>query len=648
MENLFDVTEAKKYAASPLELRAYTSRLLGQNSDLVLQGGGNTSVKHEVENFFGEKEEILYVKGSGHDLKTITAQGFSPVKLAVLKRLAGIPELSDSDMIREQKLAMIDQSAPGPSVEAILHAIIPFKYVDHTHADAVVTLTNTARGREIMEELYGKKVLLVPYVMPGFILARKVFELTQDFSEKDWQSLEGMVLLNHGIFTFHDDAKISYDRMIKLVSQAEDYLAKKGAQDQRPRGQKLDLASALTLAQARHKASALAQRPLIARFCGESLGTDLGPLTPDHVIYTKAISATFDGDTTSLDQFARSYEEYFEKNKAAGLKKLDSAPRMIRWKNKGFISLGNNPTLAQVVEDISLHTAKCAHWAQALGGHRPLPLSDLFQVEYWELEQAKLKKIQNAPDFEGQVVLITGAASGIGKKSADEFLRLGAAVIAVDINPEVKKQFQNTRALAVVADITAPEQMQEALIAGVSAFGGLDILVLNAGIFPPSMKLEEMKDEVWQRSLDINLSSAQRLISLSIPFLKLGQRPSIAVIASKNVPAPGPGASHYSVAKAGLTQLARVAALELAPFGINVNVLHPNNVFDTGIWTEEVLKSRAAHYKMTVDEYKKNNLLKTEITSLDVAQMVTRITGPNFRKVTGAQIPLDGGNERVI
>ncbi|MBF0240190.1 MAG: class II aldolase/adducin family protein [SAR324 cluster bacterium] len=226
MKNLWNAEEAAKIGQDALQMRVYTSRLLGKESALVLHGGGNTSVKSTVTNLFGETEEVLFVKGSGWDLATIEAAGFAPVKQETLLKMAKLESLTDSQMVTSQRAAMLDSYAPNPSVEAILHAIIPFKFVDHTHADAVVAVTNTPHGEDHIRKIYGNRVLIVPYVMPGFVLARKIYEMTRNL---DWSQLDGIILMNHGVFTFNDDAKASYDMMIQLVSEAESYLEKKGA-----------------------------------------------------------------------------------------------------------------------------------------------------------------------------------------------------------------------------------------------------------------------------------------------------------------------------------------------------------------------------------------------------------------------------------
>lgn len=656
MKSLWKDSEAKKYRGDALALRVYTSQLLGREPDLVLHGGGNTSVKAQVTDLFGVKEDVLFVKGSGWDLGTIQAAGFAPVKMSVLLKMARLQKLSDTDMVKGQRAAMTDPNAPTPSVEAILHAIIPFRFVDHTHADDVVAVSNSPGGEERIRQIYGRRVLVVPYVMPGFILARKVYEMTRGV---DWRRYEGMVLLHHGIFSFADEAKESYERMIRLVTLAQNYLKRKKVRiafsRQKP------LLDCLELARLRQCVSRARQAPMLAglREDEKSLGfanlskvksmAPRGPLTPDHVIRTK-ISPVVLGKNIQQDvlNYAKDYLIYFNRHKLKGLTCLDPAPRWAVWPKRGVVGFGRSLEDVRIINDIIEHTIRAIQSAEALGGWRALPEKDFFEVEYWELEQAKLAKGGKSAPLQGKIALVTGAASGIGRACAQMLQAQGAVVAALDINKEITKLFNHLSITGMVCDVTDAHQLQTCVEEIVRTFGGLDIVVSNAGSFPASEKISELRAGTWQKSLNVNLTSHQILLQKCIPYLSLGIDPTIIVIASKNVPAPGPGAAAYSVAKAGLTQLARVAALELAASGIRVNVVHPNAVFDTAIWTKDILEKRARHYGMTIDEYRKSNLLKVEITSRDVAQLVCTMAGPVFAKTTGAQIPIDGGNDRVI
>ncbi len=660
MKNRWQTDSAAQAGAqSDLAMRVYTSNLLGAEEDLVLHGGGNTSSKGEVTDVFGESVKVLYVKGSGWDLRTIAEAGFPPVRLDYLRRLGELESLSDSEMMRQLRLALLDPTAPTPSVEAILHAIIPHKFVDHSHADAVVTLSNSPQGQQLLQELYGDEVLILPYIMPGFILARQVLAATRDL---DWDKLRGIVLLHHGIFTFAEDARLSYDNMIELVSKAETLLAEKAGSEPVARASYSPGAdTCLQLSQLRQQAGQLFGGPVLARLdhseaaagfaalpnCGE-LATR-GPLTPDHTIHAKAFAAVFAADPLpGLADFTARYQEYYSAHASAGHRCLDLMPRYGVWQQRGMVYLAPNRKRLDIVADITRHTVRAIQQAEAIGGWQALPQSDLFAVEYWELEQAKLKSSGSRAAFEGKVALITGAASGIGAACVSALLNAGAVVVALDIQPGFAEQRTTADCLALECDVTDNAALDAALAQAVLHFGGLDILVSNAGTFPASQPVESLSDDLWQQSFAVNLDSHRRLLRACIPYLRQGFDPAVVIMGSKNVPAPGPGAAAYSAAKAGLTQLARVAALELGKDGIRVNTLHPNAVYDTALWTEEVLASRAAHYGLSVAQYKTANVLGQEVRSSDVAQAVLALAGRQFACTTGAQVPVDGGNERVI
>jgi rhamnose utilization protein RhaD (predicted bifunctional aldolase and dehydrogenase)/NAD(P)-dependent dehydrogenase (short-subunit alcohol dehydrogenase family) len=656
MQNRWAEETAARHGDDPLSLRVYSSRLLGCEPALVLHGGGNTSVKATATDPFGTLYDTLYVKGSGWDLATIEPQGFAPVRLDLLRRLAALPSLADSALVRAQRSALLDPGAPDPSVEAVLHAMIPFAYVDHTHADAVVAITNTPNGAEQARAAFGPRLLLVPYVMPGFKLARSVGDLTQSI---DWGRFDGLILMGHGIFTWGSTAKASYDAMIRLVTAAEEYLDARGAFHSVRRSE-CGAEDLVMLARVRREVSAAAGRPMIARlnrsaeacgFAGHEKVDGIaacGPVTPDHIIRTKRVPLIFGNDPTSaLRSYGDAYREYFRQHAGPGLTMLDPAPRWAVWRDRGLIAFGPTVADANVVSDIAEHTAAVIQWAEALGGWCALSEADLFDVEYWELEQAKLRRAGSRRPLEGRVAFVTGAASGIGRAVARELSAQGAAVVGADIRalPDGEDAPAGRH---IVCDVTDASSVTRGVDETVRQFGGLDIVVSNAGVFPRSARIEEMNESVWQDTLAINLTSHQRVLKASIPYLRHGVEPSVVVIGSKNVPAPGPGQAAYSASKAGLTQLARVAAIELAADGIRVNVLHPNAVFDTGAWSPEVLASRAAAYDLSVEEYKRNNLLGVEVVSHDVALAVAALVGPSFRRTTGAQIPVDGGNDRVI
>ncbi len=640
-----------------LSLRVYSSRLLGQDKTLVLHGGGNTSVKIEETTITGEREEILYVKGSGWDLETIEAAGFSPVRLQHLIKLAALEQLSDIDMVNELRTHMTLASAPTPSVEAILHATIPHKFVDHTHSDAIVSITNTQDGEARIREIYGDDVVIIPYVMPGFDLARLCAER---FREEATNKTIGMILLNHGIFSFGDTAKCSYDRMIDLVSRAADYLQRNNAWHIALKPASPTATNRQALSELRQKASQTAGFPLLLSSHNEEKSrafsqrddldkiTQSGPATPDHVIRTKRIPML----GRDVAAYTEAYTAYFEEQaeKATEPKKiLDTSPRVIIDEELGLCTLGRSGKECDIVADIYRHTIDIILRAEELGGYQALPASDIFDVEYWSLEQAKLKKAGTAPPFAGEVVLITGAASGIGKACVEAFIKKGAAVIALDLNKEIVGLYNSANYIGITCDITSTEQLETAINSGVSRFGGIDMLVLNAGMFPPGNRIEALSDELWSDVMGLNLDANLRIMRQCHPLLKCAYHGGrVVVIGSKNIAAPGPGAAAYSASKAALNQLARVAALEWSEDNIRINSIHPDAVFDTAIWSDEVLASRAQHYGMSIEAYKKKNLLKVEINSADVAALAAEMCDTLFAKITGANVPLDGGNDRVI
>lgn len=665
MKSLWNEQEASACAGDDLAMRVYTSRLLGADENLVMHGGGNTSVKSTTTDFFGREVDVLYVKGSGWDLGSIEKPGFAPLRLNETQLLAERETLSDPDMATQLRALMLDQSAPSPSVEAILHAIMPFKYVDHTHTDAVVTLTNNPAGEDIIRELY-PDCLVLPYIMPGFILSKQVYDALQ---QHDIAQYKGIILMHHGVFTYDDDARTAYENMIELVDRADAYISRHADPQIQPAGSAPDLldgkpSDLLHLAKIRKAVSkvrgsaqiaVLNSTPAAAVFAGrEDVATisDRGPITPDHVIRTKRTAAICHAESSDdipeIQAFADDYQSYFEQYNDGTLTMLDPAPRWAVWKDNGTIAFGSNLKECEIITDITRHTAWTIQTGESLGGWQALPAQDIFDLEYWILEQAKLKKPagQVKPHL-GKIALVTGAAGGIGHATALQLHADGAVVVGLDINPSVSTALNAPGLTGIQCDLTDEAALLKAIQQIISLYGGLDIVVANAGIFQSGELIDQLGDS-WDRHIDINLSATQRLFKHTIPYLKLGIEASIIVIGSRNVTAPGAGASAYSVSKAGLTQLARVAALELAPHGVRVNTLHPDAVFDTDLWTDEALEKSAARYGLSVQEYKTKNLLSTEITSGGVAGLVSTLASPTFSATTGAQIPVDGGNDRVI
>jgi rhamnose utilization protein RhaD (predicted bifunctional aldolase and dehydrogenase)/NAD(P)-dependent dehydrogenase (short-subunit alcohol dehydrogenase family) len=650
VKSLWDDAEAKKHAGL-LGERVYTSRLLGRDPSLVLHGGGNTSVKIPEKDLLGREEMILWVKGSGWDLETIQEAGFSPVRMPHLLELAKLPALSDAQMVSELRTHMTRASAPTPSVEAILHAILPHTYVDHTHADAVIALTSSAP--DDIRAVWGDEVVVIPYVMPGFDLARVCAER---FPREAGPRTIGMVLVSHGIFSFGATAKESYERMIALVTKAELHLVKRNAWSV-PLEPALDASMRrIEIAELRRDISRAAGAPMIvstssdrgrafARHPKIAEISQRGPATPDHVIRTKRVPML----GRDIAAFEAAYRAYFDAHAKPHHTMLDPAPRVVLDRDLGLLTIGRTAKDAGIAADIWDHTIDVILSGEALGGWRALSEKDLFDVEYWELEQAKLKSGPKPAVFSGEIALVTGAASGIGKACVDSFLSRGAAVVGLDVDPAIERLHARPDFRGVVCDVTDEKRLVASLEVAARAFGGLDMLVLNAGIFPATKRIADLATADFDRTMRINTDASVALLREAHPLLARSCRGGrVVVIGSKNVRAPGPGAAAYSASKAALAQIARVAALEWGADRIRVNSIHPNAVFDTALWTPEILAERAKQYGMSIEDYKKKNVLGVEVTSKDVAELAAEMCGPLFAKTTGANVPVDGGNDRVI
>ncbi len=650
----------------PVHACCHGSRLLGREPSFVLHGGGNTSVKHRWNDITGSTVDALYVKGSGWDLATIKPAGFAPLRLERLHQLLELDELSDTDMARELAAAKLDPAAPQPSVESLLHAFLPHPAVQHSHADAIVAMTNTSDGETNARAVYGDDVVVVPYVMPGFDLARLVRRL---WPQQAHERTIGMVLLNHGLFTFGDDTGQALARHVELIerceawlqAQARDPAPGRAARPQAERSPATLVIDRRAIARLRADVSAAAGRPLIgavhqgdevASLVGRPDWVDLvqrGPLTPDHVLRTKRLPLV----GRDVDGYKAAYRQYFDAHQHRGrvpLTMLDPAPRVVLDPELGMMTIGGTAAEAAMVADIYHHTIDVLGLVEdRLGGYVALSAADIFDCEYWDLEQAKLRGRGEPAPLTGQVALVTGAASGIGRACAAELLAEGAAVVGLDLAVDVAAVFDDSGWLGLTVDVTDETAMDKAVEQTVTAFGGIDIVVACAGMFAPSSPITEVDGEAWHRSQEVNVDSVRLLFQLVHPMLCLSPvEGRVVVVGSRNVTAPGRGAAAYSVSKAALTQLARVAALEWADDGIRVNVVHPDAVFDTGLWTEEVVAQRAQSYGLTPEEYRRRNLLGTEVDSTTVAKLVTSLCGPAFAATTGAQIPVDGGSDRVV
>ncbi|MCC6574005.1 MAG: bifunctional aldolase/short-chain dehydrogenase [Planctomycetes bacterium] len=693
MQSRYNEADAKaaiaKYpgVSAEIALRVYTSRLIGADDTLVMHGGGNTSVKGVHKGLLGENIEAIYVKGSGWNLDTIEPPGFPGMDLTYLRKLRALPKLSDEQMVNEQRSHMFDSNGPNPSVETLLHAFLPHKVVDHSHADAILALTNRPDGEALVREIFGARVGIVPYVMPGFALAK----LCAEVYERD-PKVEGLVLLKHGLFTFGETAKESYERHTTLVHRAEEWLAAKSRNSRsEPAAVSPDsgalaariapllrglLAEATGNADAPHRRMVLDWRatPAIMDFVNRPDLRTLaltGPLTPDHVIRTKAMPCVMQqpaaDDAVLREQlveeitaFRKAYNDYFdEQTEAKGVTRtrLDDFPRVVLVPGAGMFCFGPSKKDARIAADIYEHTIAVKALVAATGKYEGLPMGDLFDVEYWPLEQAKLGKSKEK-SLARQVALVTGAAGAIGSAVAERLIEEGAHVVLTDINAEaltrtcddIGKKLGKDNRRGVVGDITDEKFVRELFDEISRQYGGVDIVVPNAGI-AHSASFDTLDVTAWERVQRVNSSGYFLVMRESIKHMRRqGTGGHIVVVGSKNVAAPGAEFAAYSASKAAAHQMAKVAALETAKDGIRVNVLAPDAVFGnehnpSGLW-QEVGPGRAKAHGVEAnsleDFYRQRNLLKARVTGRHVGNAVVFFAS-NQTPTTGATLPIDGG-----
>jgi rhamnulose-1-phosphate aldolase/alcohol dehydrogenase len=665
-------------------LRCYSSRLIGADPALVLHGGGNTSCKDRATDVLGESREALFVKGSGWDLADLEPPGLPAVDLSFLRRMRALEVLSDEDMVNAQRTHLFDASAPNPSVETLLHAFLPHTFVDHSHANAIVALTNTVHGQAIVREALGADVAIVPYVMAGFQLAR----LAADVHDAHPGCI-GLVLMNHGLFTFGDTAEQSYSRHIEVVQRAEDFLnGVAGPPVDVPidvdsaKRRALRLLPMLRGSLSRHRQPGAQRWILDYRGAQHVLGhvnrPDIhglalsGPLTPDHVIRTKRLPLFLDLDpaaddaawqaqiTAKMDAFRDAVDREFEDCAAAAggvdaYTRLDNTPRVVIVPGVGLFGVGASPKAARIAADIAEHTLHTKVVSSALGVWRGLDRHQLFEMEYWSLEQAKLGR-GRAPALARRVAMITGGAGAIGVGVARVLRESGAVVALLDCDAAALERAVDALEgpaedlLCCIADVTDPVSIRQAFDAVLLRWGGVDLVVVNAGIADQG-NLGQMPHERWQRVVDVNLGGAwNTLDEAARRLISQDTGGGVVVVSTKNVAAPGKGFAAYSASKAGAHQLARVAALELAESGIRVNLVAPDAVFSegdvpSGLW-QSVGPDRAASRGMTLAElpefYRQRNLLKRTVTGADVGRAVVFFASEQT-PTTGAVLPVDGG-----
>jgi rhamnose utilization protein RhaD (predicted bifunctional aldolase and dehydrogenase)/NAD(P)-dependent dehydrogenase (short-subunit alcohol dehydrogenase family) len=645
-----------------LALRTYTARLLGADASLVLHGGGNTSVKAEAKDSLGEKVDVLHVKGSGWDLATIEPPGHPAVRLARLGKLLELPDMSDEQMVNELRLALLDASAPTPSVETLLHAALPARFIDHTHADAILAIADQPDAARICQDVLGDRLLFIPYVMPGFGLA-KACKKAWDAAVAEGRAPTVMVLERHGVFTFGDTAKESYERMIEVVTLAERFAADRMGTMSFPAVDRDEALEAQVLPMVRGALAAVANEaperaPIVALRSSEWILaflerkdayelTQRGCVTPDHVIRTKPwplFTTARDGGDIERDirDYALRYDRYFEETCAkrnVKKTKLDPWPRVLLMPKIGILAVGKTKKEAEIAADIFEHAVHVITDAEDVGTYSPVSREDLFDVEYWSLEQAKIKKQAELP-LARRIALVTGASSGIGKATAQKLLELGAHVVAFDRSEPTLKE--RAELVTVKGDVTSAEDVARAVRVAARTFGGLDIVVSNAGSAAEGRLDTEAGDVALRNSLELNLLSHNIVARAAADVMQRQRRGGVILFnASKSAFNQGPGFGPYSVPKAALVALMRQYAVDLGRFGIRANAVNADRI-RTGIFSGGVLESRAAARGISVDEYFRSNILGREVTAEDVAEAFAYLA--RAQATTGCVVTVDGGN----
>jgi rhamnose utilization protein RhaD (predicted bifunctional aldolase and dehydrogenase)/NAD(P)-dependent dehydrogenase (short-subunit alcohol dehydrogenase family) len=667
---------ARRYAADgigeDLALRTYSARLLGADPALVLHGGGNTSVKTTAPDLFGQALPVLCVKGSGWDLATIEPAGHPAVRLAPLLALRALERLSDEAMVNAQRQNLMDSTAPNPSVETLLHAFIPEKFIDHTHSQAVLALADQPDAERVIETVYGPRVACVPYVMPGFDLARRAAAIWERHP-----GIEGLILINHGIFTFGATARESYERMIALVSLAEAHVA---AHDRpRPRAAGQSLAMGPTVIPA-------GLSPVLRGVLGEAAGRSWpshwlfdtrageaalaiandenladwarrGVATPDHVIRTKPWALAlppFAGDIgawraaafAAVHRFMADYEAYFERNVARfaeGRTRLDPLPRVMIQPGLGLIGVGRDAAEAAVAADVAQSWAATLLAAESLGRFAPVGEAETFDMEYWSLEQAKLGKSAERR-LARRVVVVTGGAGTIGAATARAFAAEGAQVAILDRDSEAARAVAASLgrgALGLACDVTDRSDVDRAMDRVAARFGGIDIVVSNAGTALAG-PMATLGDADLRSSFEINFFGHQAVAQAAVRLMRAqGLGGALLFNVSKQALNPGQGFGAYGTAKAALLALMRQYALEHGADGVRANAINPDRI-RSGLLTETMIAARSAARGVDAATYMSGNLLAEEVTAEDVAQAF--VFAALMRRTTGAVITVDGGN----
>ena len=655
-----------------LALRVYTTRLLGQDSRLVLHGGGNTSVKTTVPDLLGQDTPVLCVKGTGWDMGRMEPPGMPAVRMEALLKLRARAAVTDEEMVRFQRASLIDPMAPNPSVETLLHAFVPHKFVDHTHATAILSLTDQPDGEKICAELFDGRMGIVPYIMPGFALAKKSAEIYEQNRDA-----EGLILHKHGLFTFGASAREAYERMIDMVSRAEARLARNRKSVFVTAQLPQRVAALATVAPIVRGACSLrdethdgAWRRLILEFRGGDAvrsfvdGAEVkrysqaGVVTPDHTIRTKnwplVLPAPDDGKadelkraaTAAVAAFVESYKAYFARNnaRAGGAKKmLDPLPRVVLVPGLGLFGLGRSKKDARIAADLAEAAVETITDAEAIGRFESIAEADMFDVEYWSLEQAKLGTAKEPP-LAGQIAAVTGAGGAIGSATAKAFAAAGAEVALLDVDEAAARAIAQQiggAALALACDVTDAASVRAAFDRIAEAFGGVDIVVSNAGAAWQG-RIGEVDEAILRKSFELNFYGHQRVAQNAVRLmLAQGTGGCLLFNVSKQAVNPGPNFGPYGLPKAATLLLVRQYALDYGADGIRANAVNADRI-RSGLLTDQMIAQRSQARGLSEKDYMSGNLLGREVTADDVAQAF--LAQALALKTTADGTTVDGGN----
>tara|TARA_Y100001970_G_C14238167_1_gene863204 strand:+ start:202 stop:2256 length:2055 start_codon:yes stop_codon:yes gene_type:complete len=664
----------QKKISKDLALRVYTTQLLGKNNELVLHGGGNTSLKTTTKNIFGEIIDVMHVKGSGWDMGSIDYPGLPAVELEPLLKTKKLSKLNDFDMVNLQRRCLLDSKSPNPSVETLLHAFLPFKFIDHTHANAILSLIDQPNDIAICKRIFGKKMGIVPYVIPGFDLAKLAYSIF-----KENEKVEGLILLNHGIFTFGNTAKESYDRMIKYVTIAEKELGKYknnilNKRNNTKKNSNLKNNTILPLIRKNLSNKNLdgsytkwifdirVNQKILNYLDHKNLKnfTSRGTVTPDHVIRTKSKPLILNINNINeikidlllkkeIKKYKINYKKYYNKNKkfVKNTIELDGNPRLIFIPKFGIVAIGRTKKEAKIAGDLAEATVDIVSKSESLGKFTSISKKEIFKVEYWPLEQAKLKTLKRGK-LTSNVTVISGGCGAIGLSIAKEFIDNGSEVVLLENN---STNIKNTpshiakNSTILKCDVTNNSEINKAISKVIDTYGGVDIMISNAGAAWQG-EIGKVNSKILKESFDLNFYAHQYLSQACINvMLKQNTGGVLLFNITKQAINPGNNFGPYGIPKASTLFLMRQYTLEYGKFGIRSNGVNPDRI-RSGIVTDQLITSRSKARNVTKEQYMSGNLLNEEVLAEDVGKAFLSLA--LAKKTTGDVMTVDGGNIQAV